>query len=151
MTYSLLTFQQHSTSSSPLSFFDLEEVDFGLVEELAAGADGLAFGFGFGFSFGSFGLGLGLASSSSSTSMASSFESFLALDLSFGLGFDGPSAPDEEALGFGLDVFLASLVIAISPLASDAVLAPEESESLSLGDPESEPDALKSSEKKKRL
>ena len=41
-------------------------------------------------------------------------------------------------------IFLGSLVIAISALASDAILSPEESESLSLGRPESEPNALSS-------
>jgi hypothetical protein len=77
------------------------------------------------------------------------------------LSFDDLSAPDEAGLGFDFSfpflsfatvfVFFASLVMAISPLASDAILAPKESESLSLWDPEPEPDALKLSEKKKKV
>ena len=158
------------TSSSPSFDFDLEEVDFGgLLEELVGGAEVLGLGFL------GFGLGLALLSSptTTSTSMASSSEPLLALGLALGLGlglglgFGDPSAAPEVAATAFLALalafvrsspaspsadfffaFLASRAIAISPLASDAVLAPEESESLSLGDPESEPDALKSSEKK---
>lgn len=56
-------------------------------------------------------------------------------------GFFVPSA----ALPLPLDFFWTSSAIARSPLASEAVAAPESSESLSLGEPESESDASKSS------
>ena len=82
---------------------------------------------------------LGLSSSASLSAPAVFLTAFF-----FGASPLSPSLALALAFPFA---FLALLVSAISPLASEAVSAPELSESLSLGDPESEPDAWKSSVK----
>lgn len=105
-----------------------------------------------------FGLGLGLGFGlSSSTSIASPPSSFFGLDLAFGLagfffGSSSASLPSAGALDFFLVSFFfpafAALASSRSPLASDAVTPPPDSESLSLGDPASLDDARKSSSKR---
>lgn len=91
-----------------------------------------------------------------STSMSSS-DFFFALGLGaaffFGLSSSASlSATSPSPLAASLSLpfvffffFVAFLVKSRSPLASEAVAAPPDEESESLGDPESEPDALKSS------
>ena len=92
------------------------------------------------FFFGAAFLGL-----SSSASLSPPFSAAVFLTAFF-FGASPLSPSLALALAFPF-AFLALLVSAISPLASEAVSAPELSESLSLGDPESEPDAWKSSVK----
>ena len=103
-------------------------------------------------------MGFGLAFGfSSSTSIASSSEPFF-LGFGFGLGaaffgFSSSSASlSSVALDFFVDVFFADAlplpflpVKSRSPLASEAVCPPSSSEDDSVGDPESESDAWKSS------
>jgi hypothetical protein len=91
----------------------------------------LGLGFGFAAAF------FGLSSSSSSASLSFDFDFFLV----FFLGVPSVSF----VFPFTLDFFLAGLVRSRSPLASEAVAAPSFEESLSLGEPESETDAWKSS------